>query len=273
MTVDRSLAIGVFDSGLGGLTVVRSLRRSLPAEDIVYLGDTARVPYGTKSPQTVVRYSRQIARFLLDRGIKYLVVACNTASAHALPTLRQETPVPVMGVVEPGARVAAAASSSGQVGVIGTRGTVASGAYHRALHAIDPALAVFGRPCPLLVPLADEGWLEHPVTAQVARHYLTELRVESGDLDTIVLGCTHYPLLKGVLAQQAEEVFGHPVTLVDSADAVSEEVAADLARRNLARASDHAGAMQFHFSDVGHFAAVAARFMGEAIPEPQLADL
>ncbi len=271
MTRDRP--IGIFDSGVGGLTVLRAMRQALPGEDLVYLGDTARVPYGTKSAATVVRYSLQIAKFMLARDVKYLVVACNTASAHALDALRQEIPVPALGVVEPGAGVAAGLTDMGKVGVIGTQGTVESGAYHQALHREDPALAVFGQPCPLLVPLADEGWLDHPVTEQVARHYLTELRTVSGDLDTVVLGCTHYPLLKPVLARVAEEVFGHPVALVDSADAVSRAAAQDLERRGLLRRGDDRGQLQLFFTDVCKFSEVAARFMGDDVPPPVHADL
>ncbi len=271
-------AIGVFDSGLGGLTVVRALREALPGEHLVYLGDTARVPYGTKSGDTVVRYSLQIASFLLDKGIKYLLVACNTASAHALEALRQEVPVPVMGVVEPGAQVAAETTRTGQVGVIGTQGTIESGAYHNAIHGRAGSISVFGQACGLLVPLAEEGWLEHPVTEQVASHYLTELRTSSGDLDTIVLGCTHYPLLKPLLARQAERVFGHPVALVDSAEAVSGAVAEDLARRGLLRAeadgdSAARGNVRLFFTDVCRFGEVAERFMGEDVPPPEQADL
>jgi len=252
---------------------VRAIRKTLPSEDIIYLGDTARVPYGTKSASTVVKYSLQIASFLLEKGIKYLVVACNTASAHAIEELRQQVPVPVMGVVEPGAKGAAAVTRQGHVGVIGTLGTMASGAYHNALHAINPSLAVSGQACPLLVPLAEEGWLDHPVTKQVVRHYLMELRTGCGDLDTIVLGCTHYPLLKEPLSQVAEEVFGHPVALVDSAEEVSQEVAADLQERHMARKDQQQGTVQFWFTDVNRFSDVASRFMGEKLPEPQYADL
>jgi len=177
-------ALGVFDSGVGGLTVARSLREALPFEDIIYLGDTARVPYGTKSQSTVIRYSRQTAGFLLGKGIKYLVVACNTASAQALDALRQEMPVPVMGVVEPGARLATEITQSGKVGVLGTWGTIRSEAYQRIIHDHNPALEVFGKACPLFVPLVEEGWIDHPVTSQIINHYLTELRTASGDLDT-----------------------------------------------------------------------------------------
>ena len=253
--------------------MVRALCEALPGEQIIYLGDTARVPYGTKSANTVIRYSLQTAGFLLKRGVKYVVVACNTASAQAMEALKEQIPVPVMGVVRPGAREAAKATHSGKVGVIGTLGTVESGAYHRAIHEIDPSLTVFGQPCALLVPLAEEGWLDHSVTHQVARHYLTELRLSSGDLDTIVLGCTHYPLLKQVLALEAEQIFGHPVTLVDSADAVSRAVADDLRQRGLTSAASSGGEVSFYFTDVSRFSEVAARFMGRDIARPEHADI
>lgn len=269
-----SAAIGVFDSGIGGLTVVRALRQALPQEPIVYLGDTARVPYGTKSAATVIRYSLQIMDFLLKRRIKYLLIACNTATAYAIEALRAEAPVPVMGVVDPGARVAAAATTSGAIGVIGTLGTISSGAYHRALHASNPALSVFGQPCPLLVPLAEEGWIDHPVTSQVSRHYLRELRLQSGDLDTIVLGCTHYPLLREVLAREAAAVFGHPVQLVDSAAAVSEAVATDMRQQGLLRRQpDTPPEERYYLTDVSRFAEIGARFLGREILHPRLADI
>ncbi|MCC6746634.1 MAG: glutamate racemase [Deltaproteobacteria bacterium] len=270
----RAAPIGVFDSGLGGLTVVRALERALPDESICYLGDTARVPYGTKSPATVVRYSLQVAHFLLDRGVKYLIIACNTASAHALEALQRELPLPVMGVVEPGARLAAHLTRSGQVGVIGTLGTVASGAYQRALQALDPSLVVFTQACPLLVPLAEEGWIDHPVTTQVVRHYLLELQAVAGDLDTLVLGCTHYPLLRGALTRQAAEIFGHPVELVDSGEAVAAAVAEDLAARGLRRTTPAPPEEdRFHFTDVSRFSELATRFLGRPIGHPELADL
>lgn len=265
--------IGIFDSGVGGLTVLRALREALPGERLIYLGDTARVPYGTKSAATVIRYSLQISQFLMDRGVKYLVVACNTASAHAIEALRESLPVPILGVVEPGAATAATLTRSGQVGVIGTRGTVESGAYHQALHRINPALSVFGLPCPLLVPLAEEGWLDHKVTEQVAQHYLTELRTGSGDLDTIVLGCTHYPLFKPLLSRVAERVFGHPVEMVDSAEAVSRAAGADLKHRGLLRGQDRQGSLELFFTDVCNIGEVAARFMGKDVPAPVHADL
>lgn len=264
--------IGVFDSGLGGLTVVRALERRLPNEELIYLGDTARVPYGTKSAATVIRYASQIAEFLLARDIKYLVVACNTASAHALEHLQETLPIPVLGVVEPGARTAAAVSGTGQVGVIGTLGTVSSGAYQRAIQLVRPDLAVFSRACPLLVPLAEEGWLEHPVTKQVVQHYLQELQAHAGMIDTLVLGCTHYPLLKQVITSEAERVFGQPIRLVDSAEATAEAAEVDLRQRALL-CDERGGEDRFFFTDVSRFAQVAARFLGRPVTRSELADL
>jgi glutamate racemase len=218
-------AIGVFDSGVGGLTVVSALRRRLPGESILYLGDTARLPYGSKSPDTVTRYTRRNIEFLTDRGVKAVVVACNTASALALPNLEMHE-VPTWGVIEPGA-VKAAQVSRGRVGVIATEATVRSDAYPRALRAVRPDLEIVSQACPLLVPLVEEGWHDDPITEEVARRYLRPL-LEAG-IDTLVLGCTHYPLLVPVL----QRVAGPDVTLVDSAEAVAEMVAAGLADRHL----------------------------------------
>jgi glutamate racemase len=220
-------AIGVFDSGVGGLTVVAALRRRLPWESILYLGDTARLPYGSKSPATVTRYTRRNVDFLEQHGVKAVVVACNTASALALPELALA--VPVWGVIEPGAERAAAASA-GRVGVIATEATVRSDAYPRALRRLRPELEISSRACPLFVPLVEEGWHDDPITEQVASRYLAPLL--AGGIDTLVLGCTHYPLLAPVLARVA----GPDVRLVDSAEAVAEAVAAGLAARGLAHA-------------------------------------
>ena len=218
-------AIGVFDSGVGGLTVVSALRRRLPGESILYLGDTARLPYGSKSPDTVTRYTRRNIEFLTDRGVKAVVVACNTASALALPNLEMHE-VPTWGVIEPGA-IKAAQVSRGRVGVIATEATVRSDAYPRALRAVRPDLEIVSQACPLFVPLVEEGWHDDPITEEVARRYLRPL-LEAG-IDTLVLGCTHYPLLVPVL----QRVAGPDVTLVDSAEAVAEMVAAGLADRHL----------------------------------------
>jgi glutamate racemase len=216
--VSDPLPIGIFDSGIGGLTVLAALQRQLPGEEFLYLGDTARLPYGTKSSETVVRYALRASRFLVDEGIKLLVVACNTASAAALPVVEEALTVPVIGVVLPGAR-AAAAHAAGRVGVIGTESTIASGAYPRALASLRPDLTTITRACPLFVPLAEEGWFDHPITHAVARIYLEPLR-EAG-VDTVVLGCTHYPLLRPAITA----ALGEAVTLIDSADAVAGEVA------------------------------------------------
>jgi glutamate racemase len=219
--------IGIFDSGIGGLTVLAALQRRLPGEGYIYLGDTARLPYGTKSAETVVRYALRAADFLAGHGIKMLVVACNTASAAALPALEQAMTIPVVGVVTPGAR-AAVALTSGSVGIIGTESTVASGAYLRAVHALRPEVEVVARACPLFVPLAEEGWWDHPVTREVARLYLEAFT--GGRVDTLILGCTHYPLLRGVIGATV----GDRVRLVDSAEAVAGEVAELVGRGGLA---------------------------------------
>jgi len=210
--MSSSAPIGVFDSGIGGLTVVHELIRQLPHESIVYFGDTARVPYGPKSPDTVRRYSREIAAYLTEQGVKAIVVACNTATAHALGTLRGELALPVVGVVEPGARAAVAATRTGRIGVIGTVGTIKSGAYERAICALSPTAQVVARACPLFVPLVEEGWVDHEATRLVAETYLEPL--VKANVDTLVLGCTHYPLLKPLLRQ----VMGPDIRLIDSAE-------------------------------------------------------
>jgi glutamate racemase len=203
--------IGVFDSGVGGLTVFREISRVLPREPLVYLGDCARVPYGTKSPKTIQRYSLEAARHLLSRDVKMLVVACNTATAAALPLLRSELDIPVIGVVEPGAR-AAVERTSGVVGVIATEGTVKSKAYTAAIKALDPDIEVIESAAPLFVPLAEEGWANTHVAREVAEIYLEPL-IDAG-IDTLVLGCTHYPILRGTI----EQVVGEAVQIVDSAE-------------------------------------------------------
>lgn len=217
-TRDTSAPLGIFDSGAGGLTVVRAVRNLLPHEDIVYLGDTARVPYGNKSPATVQRFSREDCRFLLQHKVKMIIVACNTASAHALSLLEQEIPVPVLGMIEPGAQAASTCSRNNRIGVIGTAGTIASGSYPAALRLLNPNLQVLCRACPLLVPLVEEGWTDHPVTHQVLQEYLSPLLKEG--IDTLLLGCTHYPLLKEAL----HSVVGPDVTLVDSAETSAQAV-------------------------------------------------
>ena len=221
--------IGVFDSGLGGLTVLREIIALLPEEGTVYLGDTARVPYGIRSPEVVTRYSLENMRFLLSRGIKLLVIACNTASAISLSALKRESPVPVVGVIEPGARAALRASKTGRIGVIGTETTIKSGAYRGVLERLEPGVRVFSRACPLFVPLAEEGWADNEVARLAAGRYLADLKDK--DIDTLLLGCTHYPLLKRTIAK----VMGEGVTLIDSACETAREIKMMLAENGISR--------------------------------------
>ena len=252
--------IGVFDSGIGGLTVARELMRQLPAESIIYFGDTARVPYGPKSPDTVRRYSREIAGYLRERGVKALVVACNTATAHALTTLQAEEPIPVIGVVEPGARAAVAATRGGRIGVIGTVGTIRSTAYERAIRALRPDAQITARPCPLFVPLVEEGWLEHEATRLVANEYLSAFATDH--VDTLVLGCTHYPLLKPLIA----EVLGPDVALIDSAEQTAAETRRVLESRGLLAPASGAAVRRYVASDApDQFLRMAERFLGAPI--------
>ena len=203
--------IGVFDSGVGGLTVAREIMRQIPDERIVYFGDTARVPYGSKSPNTIIRYSRQIIRFLRTKNVKAIVVACNTASAFALETIKPELDIPIIGVVKPGAKVAAQTTQNGKIGVIGTEGTIRSEIYTKTIHRENKDAQVMGRACPLFVPLVEEGWIKDPVTVAVAERYLQPFK--ESDIDTLILGCTHYPLLRSTIGQ----IMGEGVTLVNPA--------------------------------------------------------
>ena len=260
--------LGVFDSGIGGLTVARAVFERLPHESVIYFGDTARVPYGPKSPDTVRRYAGEILTYLLGREVKALVVACNTISAQALDYLAERSPVPLVGVIEPGARAAVDATRSGNIGVIGTAGTIASGAYERAIKRLRPGAAVCARACPLFVPLVEEGWFDHPATELIAREYLEPLR--RAGVDVVVLGCTHYPLLKPLLAR----VLGPDVTLVDSAEETARVVAQDLAQRNLvADPSQHPTHRFVVSDDEPHFRKVGARFLGEKLQHVEVVRL
>ena len=253
--------LGVFDSGIGGLTVVRELTRLLPDEELVYFGDLARLPYGNKSQESVTRFSREIARFLLERGVKAIVVACNTASAYALPALERSLDVPVVGVIDSGAAAAAERTKSGRVGVIGTAGTIRSSAYVTALHTRRPELEVFAQACPLFVPLVEEGWVDHPVTRQVAHEYLAPL--EDHGLDTLILGCTHYPLLKSVIGAE----MGPGVALIDSGEETARSVAGLLAGRGLLASPGRQPVHAFYLSDLPvSFQDTAERFLGRALP-------
>lgn len=253
--------IGVFDSGVGGLTVFRALAQCLPGERFIYLGDTARVPYGTKSPETIVRYTLQAARFFEKYQVKLLVVACNTASSLALAALADTVTWPVIGVIAPGARRAVEASAAGRIGVIGTRATIGSGAYAAAIRDLRPEAEVLSHACPLFVPLAEEGWSNSEIARQVALRYLAPFM--GGMVDTLVLGCTHYPLLREVIA----DVVGPGVTLVDSAEAVSEQVRQHLAQDGELGKSE-AGHLEHRFyvtDDPAPFQEVAERFLGRPI--------
>jgi glutamate racemase len=256
----RDAAIGVFDSGIGGLTVAHEIIKQLPHESVLYFGDTARVPYGPKSPETVRRYSREIAAFLSGEGVKAVVVACNTATAHALSALREDFPIPVLGVVEPGARAAVSATRSNRIGVIGTAGTIKSGAYDRAIRRLNPDAIITARSCPLFAPLVEEGWIDHPATKLIAEEYLEPFR--GGEVDTLVLGCTHYPLLKPLLA----EVLGDEVQLIDSAEETAAETARTLRDCSIAAGDDHEPVYRFVASDDPlQFLQLGQRFLGDAI--------
>jgi glutamate racemase len=270
---DANAPLGVFDSGLGGLTVARALLQALPRERIIYLGDTARVPYGTRSAQTVVRYARGCTELLIERGVKGIVVACNTVSAVAIDILRAELDLPVIGVIEPGARAALSAvnalsTQSGdtppKIGILGTTGTVASGAYPRAVGQLSTRYEVVAQAAPLLVPLAEEGWVEGDVPRLVVFRYLEPL-IRAG-ASVIVLGCTHFPLLKGVIGEVASELAGKPVPIVDSAEATAAVVAEWIADERLAPSAS-VGAisdpLELLVTDLpASFSAVAGRFLG-----------
>ena len=250
--------IGVFDSGLGGLTVVRALVARLPKESIIYVGDTARVPYGPKSPDTVRRYSKEIATYLAGEGVKALVVACNTATAHALPMLKESLSIPVVGVIEPGARAAVRASRGGPIGVIGTVGTIASGAYERAIAEINPEITVMSAPCPLFVPLVEEGWLDTKATKQIVKTYLKPLAATG--IDTLILGCTHYPLLTERIAKRMEGV-----TLIDSGAEAAIEVATVLQRAQIEAPAKGSPTYRFIATDAPEqFLRSARGFLGPA---------
>ncbi len=271
----NSLPIGIFDSGVGGLTVLRELRRLLPAEHLVYLGDTARVPYGNKSRATVRRYAEEDVQFLLGQGVKMIVIACNTASAMAAPELRERFPgVPILGMIGPGSRAARAATRNGRIGVIATAATIGSGAYEARIRASFAEKGgapeeILAQACPLFVPLVEEGETSSAITRLVAEKYLAPLR--GAGIDTLVLGCTHYPLLKGVIA----ELMGAGVALVDSAEAAAVETAALLGERGLLRGSEEGlGGEQFYVTDAAaRFHAIAESFLGYAVDRLSLAEL
>jgi glutamate racemase len=263
MTPSRSQQeqpIGVFDSGIGGLTVVRALLARLPHENIVYFGDTARVPYGPKSPQVVREYAAQDVGFLMGHRVKMVVVACNTVSAVALDVVQKLARVPVVGVIQPGAEAAVRASVKRRIGIIGTQATVNSDAYAHAIRSLAPEVQVISTPCPLFVPLAEEGWIDHQVTRLVAKEYLFPLTLEK--IDTLILGCTHYP----VLAPAIEAAVGTGVTLIDSGLAAAVEVERLLDEHDLRNRSVQRPHLQFFVSDIpAKFAEVGERFLGQTM--------
>jgi glutamate racemase len=252
--------VGIFDSGIGGLTVLKELYRELPGESTIYLGDTARVPYGIRSPETVTRYSSENSRFLFSKDIKLLVIACNTASSISLAMIQRSVEIPVVGVIEPGAKAAVSSTRNKRIGVIGTDATIRSSSYTKAIHACDRNIEVFSIPCPLFVPLVEEGWIEDPVTETVAEKYLSHIKDKG--IDTLVLGCTHYPLLKDVLSK----IMGDTVNLIDSAIETAKEVRTILSAGSQLNSMADGTTHTFYVTDSPErFTSVGERFLGKPI--------
>lgn len=257
--------LGVFDSGIGGLTVLKEIFREMPDESTIYLGDTARVPYGIRSPETVTRYSFENTRFLVSNGIKLLVVACNTASSVSLDAIKGKVSIPVIGVIKPGAKAAVRSTMYKRIGVIGTEATIRSSAYVRAIKTLDSKAEVFGLPCPLFVPLVEEGWTEGEVARMVAEKYLRDIKNKG--IDTLILGCTHYPLLKGIIS----EVIGPEVKLIDSAVETAREIKEILKKEGLERDSEEGPSREFYVTDSPErFLRVGERFLGHKIKHIEL---
>jgi glutamate racemase len=268
MNLNNVHSIGVFDSGVGGLTVVRALMERLPFENIIYFGDTARVPYGIKSVETITRYATQITEFLLKQKVKLLIIACNTIASVAYEPVQEISPVPVLDVIDAGARIAVAETHSKNVGVIGTPATINSNAYARAIHRYDPDVRIYSQACPLFVPLVEEGWLDHPVTRLTAQEYLKPVVAEH--IDTLVLGCTHYPLLKALF----EDILGPGIHLVDSAEAMAVIAAQLLTEKNLANPLRIPPQYHFFVTDVPYrFQTIGERFLGRTLSHVDLVKL
>jgi glutamate racemase len=266
--MEKEKPIGVFDSGIGGLTVVKRLASTLPAEDIVYFGDTARVPYGSKSNSTVVEYSIQDTKFLINKNVKAVVVACNTASSVALDDLKKNFDLPIIGMINPGAKLAINSTRNGKIGVIGTRATINNKAYSSEIKKIEPSMSVFEKACPLFVPLAEEGWINHKATFNIAEEYLKELRELK--IDTLVLGCTHYP----ILSEAIQKVIGEEVILIDSGVASASIIKEELDRTNLHTNKHSNGNHEFYVSDIPvKFKEVAELFLGKPVHEVHKVDL
>ena len=261
----KNRPIGVFDSGIGGLTVLKEILKEMPSEGTIYLGDTARVPYGIRSPETVIRYSLENTKFLFSKDIKCLVVACNTASSVSLDKIKSVVPIPVIGVIEPGAKAAVKVTKNKKIGVIGTEATVRSGSYATLIKSIDRNAEVFGLPCPLFVPLVEEGWTDGEIANLIAEKYLNEIK--NKDIDTLVLGCTHYPLLKKVISR----VMGKGVSLIDSAVEVAKEVRTVLETSGLSRDQEAKPLREFYVTDSPvRFTKVCERFLENKIEHIEL---
>ncbi len=255
----NSAPLGFFDSGVGGLTVVRAVQELLPAEDILYLGDTARLPYGSKSPETIRHFADEDVRFLISKGVKAIVVACNTATAHALPRLHEQYRIPILGVIEPGVEAALANPDTHRIGIIATRGTIASHAYQHALALRRTGLIIHGQPTPLLVPFIEENWIDHPATRTVLKTYLDPM-VERG-IDTLMLACTHYPLLIPIL----REILPADVRLVDSASTCAEHLKKELTRLDLLNHQEIPGKLELHLTDLSdEFESLARQFLSRS---------
>ena len=266
--MNKTNPIGIFDSGVGGLTVVKSIESFLPNENIIYFGDTARVPYGSKSNSTVVEYALQDAKFLANKNVKLIVVACNTASSIALDTLREHFQIPIIGMIEPGAKSAIEKTTSGKIGVIGTETTIANKAYSETLLKLDSRVNVFEKACPLFVPLAEEGWIDHQATKLIVKEYLSELKDKK--IDTLILGCTHYPILRNII----QDEIGEDVTLIDSGAVASVEVEHYLNGIGLKNNSDTLGQHNYYVSDTpAKFKQVAKLFLGRDLEHIEKIDL
>ena len=264
----RTKAIGIFDSGIGGLTVVAEIIKQLPNENVIYFGDTGRYPYGPRSREIIKRFSRQNINFLLEKGVKFIVVACNTASAYALDYVKRMYPIPMIGVVKPGSEAAARFTANGKIGIIGTEGTIGSSSYQKALKKINGSFRIFAKPCPLFVSLAEEGYIDKPAARLIAKDYLLEIKQKK--IDTLVLGCTHYPLLKNVIGN----VMGKGVTLVDSAEQTASVVKDTLTGLELDNPSKKTGEKRFYVSDSPEkFKKLGESFLGKRIGKVNLIDI
>lgn len=262
MKLLRNKPIGVFDSGVGGLTVVKALKKILPNEDIIYFGDTARVPYGSKSPETITQFALQDTKFLVARNVKMIIVACHSVSSVSLDDLRKGFDLPIIGVIEPGAKAAVRATKNKRIGVIGTQATILSGAYERAIKKLSKEVEIVAKATPLFVPLAEEGWITNPITDAVARTYLAPLRAEN--IDTLLLGCTHYPLLKNTIAK----VFHKKVKIVDASLETTLEAKNLLENNNLMNTSKKSHCHRFYLSDLTpNFSEIGRRFLGSSLGE------